>query len=271
MAESTLAIPWTELQARVGAFLGWGRGLLVYGDEAWTPFKQFEIDGAVGSGLRQFYYPPPMDGRDSSYDWSFLKPVATIGFQAATSAVPLPDDFGGFEGPITILVTKQTSQPWRIELRNEGMIREMYSRTPQMSGPPLYAAQQALKGTTATQGQRFQLFVFPLADQYYTLQFQYYINPDFLNGAFPYAYGGPVHAETILESCLAIAEARQDDASSVHAARFAERLAASISMDRRNKPHGLGYNRDCSDQRGFDRRDMHWFAPSATYNGSSFD
>lgn len=271
MAEPTLAIPWTELQARVGTFLGWGRGSLVYNDLAWSSYQQFEIDGVIASGLRQFYYPPPMEGMTGSYDWSFLKPVWTADFPKSVSVVPMPDDFGGFEGPITILTTSQTSQPWRIEWRNEGMIREMYSRTPQMSGPPLYAAEQVIKGTTATQGQRFQLFLFPLADQDYQLQFQYYINPDFLNGAFPFAYGGPSHAETILESCYAVAEVRQDDSSSVHAAKFQERLAASISMDRRNKPQSLGYNADRSDCRRSGRTNLHWFAPAATYNGNSFN
>lgn len=271
MAEPTLAIPWTELQARVGSFMGWGRGLLVYGDLAWSSYQQFEIDGIVGSGLRQFYYPPPMEGMTGSYDWSFMHPVAGIDFPAGVSTVPLPDDFGGFEGRMTIRTTTTTSQPWQIDWLNEGQINEMYSRTPQMSGPPKYAAEQALKGTTATQGQRKQLLIFPLADRDYQLQVAYYINPDFLNGAFPFAYGGSQHAETILESCLAVAEVRLDDSSSVHAAKFAERLAASISMDRRNKPQSLGYNGDRSDRRGLTRRDMHWFAPSATYNGNSFD
>jgi hypothetical protein len=160
--------------------------------------------------------------------------------------------------------------PWLIQWRNEGALREMYAATPTMTGPPMLAALSPLKGTTGIAGQRFILHMFPAADQNYTLQAQYYINPDYLSGAFPFAYGGAPHAETILESCLAIAEQRRDDAMTVHTAKFKERLLASISMDRRLKPQKLGLNRDESDTRQWQRSDVHWWAPAATYNGTSF-
>jgi hypothetical protein len=88
----------------------------------------------------------------------------------------------------------------------------------------------------------------PISDQTYTLTFAYYLNPDYLSGAFPFAYGGAQHAETLLESCLAIAEKILDDAATVHAAEFEKRLAVSMDLDRRTKPQNLGYNRDQSDQ-----------------------
>lgn len=265
--ESTLNLQFKELQARVGSFMGWGRGA-AYQDPAWNDQQQFEVDGIVGSGLRQFYF-PAIEGA-VGYEWSFLRPTATFDLPSGAQTLALPDDFGGFEGQLTLLTTNSTSLPWRIEWRNEGIIRQMYSVTPSMTGAPKYATEQTLKGTTATQSQRSQLFVFPQADQDYTLQGQYYINPDYLSGAFPYAYGGAPHAETLLESCLCVAEQRLDDANAVHAQKFQERLMASIAMDRRNKPQKLGYNDDRSDERGFDRRDIHYFAPAATYNGSAF-
>lgn len=270
MAEPTLSIQFSELQARVGSFMGWGRGA-AYNDPAFTNDQQFQIDGIVGSGLRNFYYPSSVDGQPSSYDWSFLHPTATALLPVAAQTVTLPDDFGGFEDKINLLTTTATAQPWDIQWRNEGLIRQMYAETPQMSGPPMYACQTPLKGTTGTQGQRWILLIFPAADQIYTLQFQYWINPDYLSGAFPFAYGGTQHSETILESCLAVAEVRLDDAMSVHTAKFKERLQASISVDRRNKPQKIGYNRDRSDQPSMTRQDVHWWAPAATYGGGSFN
>jgi hypothetical protein len=250
--------------------MGWGRGANVYGDTAWTNDQQFQIDGIVASGLRNFYYPSSVDGQPSSYDWSFLHPTATADFPVSAQSINLPDDFGGFEGQITLLTVTSTAQPWCIQWRNEGSIREMYACTPSMSGPPMFACQMAVKGTTGTAGQRFKLLVFPGADQDYTLQFQYYINPDYLSGAFPYAYGGAQHSETILESCLAVAEVRLDDAMSVHSAKFRERLQASVSVDRRNKPAKIGQNLDRSDWVYGQRINPHIWAGPATYNGQGF-
>lgn len=269
--ESSLSLQYVQLKGEVGEFLGYGRGPDNGSDSVWTDAQKSDIDFCVASGLRQFYFPPPVEGERGSFDWSFLKPTASVQFGVGLQTVPLPDDFGGFEGPLTLLTSSTTSMPWRIEWRNEGAIREMYSVSPTQTGPPMFAALMPLKGTTGTAGQRFQLLLFPAADQTYTLQAQYYLNPDYLSGAFPFAYGGAPHAETILESCLAIAEQRRDDAMSVHTAKFKERLLASISMDRRNKPQKLGPNRDRSDDLGWNRANAHWWAPAATYNGGSFN
>lgn len=267
--ESSLSLLYKQIKGELGSFLGYGRGP-DNNDSTWTTAQSYDLDTCLASGLRQFYWPAPLDGAHGSYDWSFLKPVATLFFDQGESTVDIPDDFGGFEGQITCVATSSTSVPWAIQWRNEGSIREMYSVSSTITGPPMYAAEAPLKGTGGDRGQRSQLIIFPLADQDYSLQVQYYISPDFLSGAFPYAYGGAPHAETILESCLAIAEQRRDDAMSVHTMKFKERLAASISMDRRNKPQKLGRNIDRSDNVGWSRTDVHSWAPAATYNGGTF-
>jgi hypothetical protein len=254
MSEPSLNTAYNELQAEVGFFLGFGRGPN-YGDIAWTAQQQQAIDSCVKSGLRAFYYPPIAEGQAEPYAWSFMRPTATMTLYVNTNTILLPDDFGGFEGRITILgVQNQTW--WPLDLVNEGIVRAKYSEFPEMISRPLLASLQPLKGTGAQQAQRFQLFIFPTADQTYTIQFQYYVNPDYLSGALPFAYGGPQHAETILESCLAIAESRLDDMDGVHAERFAARLPASIAMDKRSKEQHLGYNSDDSDNRDLVRRRM---------------
>jgi hypothetical protein len=272
MAESTLSVVWQELQGRIGSYLGWGSGAF-YGNTAWTSQQQFEIDGINASGLRQFYFPPATDISPAGYNWDFLTPVATIDWPLGTQiAVALPDDFSGAEGPLTVLTVANTAQPWQVEWRSEAALRQLYGTTPSMIGPPMFAALVPVKGVGATQGQRSQLMIFPLADQDYTLQFRYYILPNYLSTPFPYAYGGAQHSETILESCLAIAETRLDDSDGVHQDRFMERLKASIAMDRKTKPQRLGYNRDRSDEQGlFNRGDVHYWAPAATYNGNPFN
>lgn len=254
--ESTLSLKKEELTSQVGFHLGFGRGA-VHGDPAYTDQQDADITAVINSGVRQFLFPPPIEGEEGAYDWSFLKPITTLVFPQGESVVPLPDDFGGPEGEITVLSTN-SSVTWPIAFTSEGQIRLRYSQVPNSSGRPIMAALQPIKGTSALAGQRFQLYLFPLADQDYNLQFQYYVLPDALTNAFPYTYGGAAHAETILESCLSIAEQRLDDGMTVHTQKFKERLMASISLDRRNKPQNLGYNRDLSDRPGFNRRDMHY-------------
>ena len=266
--ESSLSLQYQQLKAEVAETLGYGRGP-DFNDSVWNAAQIVDIDFCVASGLRCFYFPPGID-QDGSYDWSFLTPTVTLDLPAGTDIIPMPDDFGGFDGDVTLLTTGSNAMPWKIQWRNEAALRQMYAVTPTETGPPMFCAELPLKGTTGTQGQRWDMMLFPLADQDYTIQFAYYINPDYLSGAFPYAYGGAPHAETILESCLAIAEQRRDDAMSVHTAKFKERLQASISMDRRNKPQKLGRNRDRSDDIGWNREDIHYAAGAATYNGNSF-
>lgn len=276
MAESSLNMVWANYQAEVGSFLGWGKGA-AYGDPAYTTDQQFKVDSIVASALRRFYFPmvPREQGGSLHYDWSFLHPVANLDFPQSAQTIALPDDYGAAEGPLTVLTTTITSQPWRIQWVNEGLVREKYAIAPEMQGPPMFAAVQVLKGTTATASNRAQLYLFPAADQTYTLQLSYFVNPDYLSTPFPYAYGGAQHAETILEACLAVAEERQDDqaqGTGPHARAFADRLLASVSMDRRNKPQRLGYNGDRSDtaERFWDRSNVHYWAPAATYNGNPF-
>ncbi len=85
------------------------------------------------------------------------------------------------------------------------------------------------------------------------MRFQYYLLPDYLTTNYPYALGGMAHAETVLESCLAVMEERLDDITrgqGPHGIAFMGRLAASISMDRKSKAQTLGRNRDGSDDVG---------------------
>ncbi len=257
----TLEAAFNDLQGDIGFFFGWGRGA-ANGDQAWDDEKQATITRCTKGGMRDFYY--------NGYPWSFLRPVATLDFPLNAQTILLPDDFGGFEGQLTILTTIKTSQPWRIEWRNEGEIRRMYSVTPQRVGPPMYATQNPIKGTTFASGSRCQLMLFPQADQDYQIQGTYYINPDYLSGAFPYAYGGPQHSETLLEACLSKAEKLGDDQATVHSQEFMRKLQESQRMDARMRPQKVGRNLDRSDDCGADGWNPHYYAGAGTYNGAPF-
>lgn len=68
--------------------------------------------------------------------------------------------------------------------------------------------------------------------------------------------GGQLHSETILQSCLAVAESRKEDTIGPQNQRWMERLRASISRDRVNGPAFGGYMGDASDGGARDSR-MH--------------
>lgn len=271
MAESALTMAYNELQARVSSYLGWGSGPN-YGGSAWSTQQQFELTGLLKSGLRSFYFPMAPD--NSIYDWSFLTPQAVLDLPAGQNIVNLPDDFNGFEGPLTLVTTSVTSRPWKLEWRNEGQLRLLYQSQPLETGPPIYAAQVPKKGVSALAGQRFELYVFPTADQEYTLSCRYSILPDYLSGNLPYAYGGAAHSETIYEACLAAAERNLDDipkGQGPHSLAFSDRLMASIAMDSRHKPQKQGRNIDRSDSMdGYYGSWHYWQEFQVTYDGNSF-
>lgn len=214
--------------------LGYGRGS-DNGDTAWTSAQQAVVDRCVKGGLRNFYH--------CGYDWSFLRPVAALTLANNTQVLNLPDDYGGMDGQITVSLTTGM-QWWPVDLMPIGTVNQMYARLPTTTGRPELCCEEPLKGVTAQHGQRMQLRFWPISNNDYTLKFQYYVNPDYLSTSQAYALGGAQHAETLLESCLAVAEKIADDLGTVHAAEFDKRLIVSKEIDRRNKPQKLGYNGD---------------------------
>lgn len=252
MAEPTLSLTYTDLQAEAGFFLGWGRGQTApYSDPAWTTAQQQGIDAVLRSGLRTFYW-PQLDG--TTYDWSFMRPLGTFVLAQGASTVPCPDDYGGPEGQVTVrAVGSAVRVPYRLPVTGEGEVRAAYAGNPTMTGRPLLVAVPSVKGTTGAAGTRHQMYVFPTADQQYTLDLPYYVNGDYLSTAFPYHMGGTAHAETVLAAVLAAAELYQDDARGPRWAYYQERLKASVDADRRHKPETAGYNGDRSDARNFFR------------------
>ena len=268
MAEPTLSLKKSDLQAEVGFFLGFGRGE-VFGDPVWTASQQTTITSLTNSGYRQFLYPAVGGDARQCFDWSFLKPVASLVLPMGERSIQLPDDFGGFDGLITVLQSDVNAWPWRIDWRNEGTIREMFMVTPTFSGPPIYAATSVLKGTTGDAGQRYELLIYPEADQPYKLQAPYFVNPDALTDAFPYCLGGPQHTETTLAAVIAAAELYLDDMRGPRWDYFQERLQASIAADRKNKPQSLGYNSDRSDAQDIYWPMVHGYGPPTLYNGQS--
>lgn len=263
--ETGLADTYWDVIGGVGFDLGWGRGPR-FGEEEWDDYKTNTLKNIVKRGLRQFYHPPP-DGAGVSHQWSFLSPIGTVTIADGEQAVNLPRDFKGFESEIYI-TTSSGLVPFAVDV--SGAVAAQYAAYPSSTGRPQKFEVRPVKATDRTHGQRFQLAVWPEADDDYTLQFRYSILGEMLSGDLPYAYGGAEHAETILASCLEVAERTIDGiVQGPHWRHWKERLAASISMDRQKRPLSLGYVDDNSDAReagyGGGRRYSDW--PIISSNG----
>lgn len=248
--ESTLQLKRSDFQSRVADYLGYGFGADA-GDVAWDVFQTRDINNVIDNGVRQFYWPPVKEGEEA-VEWSFLKPVATLVIPSGSVTVPLPDDFGGFEGPL--LINDSTGNPgfWvKVPVVDVQLVLLRQSVQSTSTGRPVMVAEEPLRGVTYGRSNRVQMRVWPQPDQDYAAQVQYYLIPDALTAANPYCYGGAQHAETLEASVMAAAELWKDNQIGPRNQYWLQRLAASISLDRKHKPQTMGRNIDRSDDRWY--------------------
>lgn len=167
----------------------------------------------------------------------------------STGDFRLPDGFGGLLGAVTFAPGASYDE---LDNVGEERIRELRVSS-ETSAVPDYCAVRPLLGDGST-GQRFELMTYATPDTTYVMYYRYLALADQLSGTALYALGGMLHGETILESCLAVAEEREDPEKRTHRDAYGERLLASIELDRKRGPKNLGYMGDDSDLLR-DRRD----------------
>jgi len=161
----------------------------------------------------------------------------------------LPDIFGAIDGGFTY--NSQNLYDY-IKVVSEKQIRDLRQGT-RTIGHPQWCAIRPLSATGVT-GQRFEVLFYPNPNQSYTLSYAYTPLVDNITSDLPYPWGGMPHTETIIESCLAVAESRVDDGSGEHKQQFMDCLRASVAWDERaTTPETLGYNSDRSHEAGANR------------------
>lgn len=239
----SLAVSYAELLEETGAFLGFGRGEAA-GDPAWPDRDERHLRSCVKAGVHQVYFPPLLPGTRTAHAWTFLRPVGRVLLTAAQNWAPLPEDFGGFEGAGYARVTGSDSDAGTAaEVVTPGMILALRTASPSATGRPMRLAEARVKSGGGSP-QKSRLEVYPTPDQAYTVALTYYVVPAMLDGSHPWVYGGPEHAQTYLQSCLAAAEQRRDGVRGPQWELFVDRLAASVSLDQRRQGERLGYNGD---------------------------
>jgi len=258
MSESTLTIVFSDLQKAVGFFLGWGSD-----SSNWSAEELSAINSIVQSGYRKFLVPPKLSENDPVHVWSFTCPNASLSLTAGTDDYDLPADFGGLR---TGFYYSEGSLRNPIDIVGIGQVLEDRARLA-ATGRARKAAIRPKEFTGDTESVRYEVLLYPNPQSDATLYYQYNVLLHKLSDSAPYPIGGMDHGETLLESCLAVAESRQDDELGPHHDLFMERLAASIERDRRvMTPDTLGYNADYSDGSQYGRRSTH----VVTVNGVSY-
>lgn len=231
MAESTLSLKYSDLQAEVGGFLGYGVDPV-----AWSAVQVAEIDRYVQSGLRQFYYPPAMNGAETAYEWSFLKPTTTLTTTASDAAQDLPDDLGRI---LSDLYFDEAVHKIPVVFVSEARILALLQQS-EDTGKPEYFTVRA-KTSDGGNGQRLEVAFWPIPDDAYVLTYRYEAYSGKLSNSKPYPLGGMRHSELIVESCLAMAEQKANDEKGLHTEKFTMLLAAGIAQDRKQGARYFGH------------------------------
>jgi hypothetical protein len=241
----------SDFEVEVATNLGWGRGE-DNDDTAWTDVQKAQLRGFVSSGYSLFLNTPELvDAKGNvfhpgNYKWSFLRPVVSLTLQSGKQALDLPDDYEGLEGNVCVADGASIYSP--LQWRGLPAMEALYATSDSApTGAPQFFCER-WKKTDGSAGQKAELFVYPEADQAYTLRVQYYLTPDALSDTHPYAYGGALHSQTIKYACLAAAELDLDgDPMGPMRQEFLRRLKTSIMADLNSKPAALGKNLDPSE------------------------
>lgn len=227
----TLSVDYNDLFRKVKRYLGYGASSSEITDD-----EREEIDDAVQAGVRQFYYPPFVNGVDASHEWSFLRGEAHVSISAGSSSVMLPDGFGRICGSVR-LAGFQNCAP--IPVVPDSFVSSRLSSSPE-SGTPRICAVRAT-GSFGSCGQRRELLVWPTPNVDCEIVFEQESDTGRLDPENrPFPLGGARFSELITESCLSIAEQRSNDEASVHTRLFRELLASAVEQDKKSSASVYG-------------------------------
>lgn len=223
MAESTLNLTLTDLQAGVAEYLGFSRD-----STKWDDDKKAQIAAAIASGLRQFYFAPLLPNQMTPHEWSFLKPTFTLGVRDGVADYDLPDNFASLAGEITLVQNTQNNGYQIREVAPERIY--LFRQNPDSPAVPRYAAIQT-KVPAGASTPRYEMMFWPTPDSTYDVVFRYSMIPDSVSTSAPFAACGVQHAETLLASCVAAAEMMYVDGQMDRNVRYQQLLATSVARD----------------------------------------
>ena len=154
----------------------------------------------------------------------------------------MPDDFGGF---IDSTLTYQPNSNTFWDVAHVSVNELLSLRQNEIAVDlPVYAI-TPVNSTSASEGQRVELLIYPTPTQAAVLEGEYWAAQNVTTDSLPYAMGS-IHSDCLYASCLAAAELDRDGKHGSWWQVFMERLTAAIAHDKRTGPRFLGYNGDPS-------------------------
>lgn len=237
---TALTVNRTDLFRHLGRHLGLGPDY-----SAWSPSEQQDGLDILNRALRQFYNPDVLPGEGLSYRWSFLRPELRLTTQPNVGDYDLPEDFGGLQGVLTYASSRDGFTP--VASVSESRIRQLRQAEQGATGYPEAYCIVPLSSNTI--GQRWTLQLWPLPGSEWELVGRYFSNPYQITSAAPYPLGGQPHAETLIASVIAAADATlRDDPLGANYQAFLIKLKSSVSHDRQEtQAKNLGYCGDGPD------------------------
>ena len=102
MAESSLSLGYESLCDAIGYEAGFGHDSLLLGVwQSWSSDQQSEVARLLNIGVRQVYYPPPINGQ--VHTWSFMRPIAVLTLWSSAT---------GTMSVSTVTITDSTNSPF---------------------------------------------------------------------------------------------------------------------------------------------------------------
>lgn len=216
----SLSVDYAELMRVVARFLG-------YDADDLTTAQRTEVDACVQAGVRNFYYPPHMEGVDDSYEWSFLRQACAVSLSEGVADYRMADGFGKVHGAVYFAGEDVRVHP--LAVVSVGAMLAM-RRKPER-GTPRFAAFQFVS-RLGSKGQFVEMMVYPTPERAYELEFRGDSDTGRLSETRPFPLGGPAFSELVTESCLAVAEQRSNDELGLHTSQFRNLLVSMIAKDR---------------------------------------
>ena len=263
-----LELAYKELSAQVGFDLGFGRGseyLAPTGEPetAWDSRQLQTITECVRGGLHDFY--------ECGHDWTWKRPIRSVTLLSGQSTVNCPDDFGGKLGDVQLAID-DTTVIGTFPFSSPGVVNRRHTESPTSTGRPQLICLEPFGTPNQLNNQQWRIKVWPISDQDYNLTFPMFVLPRAMSKDFPYAYGGPQHAQTRLAACKAWAEVNIFGiVNGPQSMRYQQLLAASIENDRRYSAQYLGYNGNRMTRHRIPRGAQHWGRTTLTVNGVTYD
>lgn len=195
----------------------------------------------VQRGVRLFYNPPIPPAQDGSvFTWSFLNLRYVTTMIDDTIEYALPSTFGGRVDSVTWSGGGGTaSDEYRkVEITSEEELLSLYGKKPTHEGVPEWCAVRPVLESgseDATSDQSWELLVYPEPNAAVAAKtgvvIRFRTNPDDLSTTNLYPRGNAVHAETIMLSCLSVAELITTRSSGPCHERFMQQLQSSMAID----------------------------------------